>query len=241
MIYVRWFPGDYLRDTTHLSLLEDGAYRRLLDLYYTTGRALTADRERLYRQLRITDQAEKDAIERVLAEFFFEHRGTLHNQRASKELRRSREISDMRANAAKQKAKVAANAKHVQSISSAIPYPEPEPEPEPEERRTDRPPQDQVSRPVQAVEKPTAATVSAFQIFGVAPFGPPAFQRIFVEQITGAFNQQRTNGDVYYAEALERCIQICKNKHIAVPRIFFDHKYEVERIELLNRNKRTPL
>jgi uncharacterized protein YdaU (DUF1376 family) len=32
--YFRHFPGDYLRDTLHLTLIEDGIYRRLLDWQY---------------------------------------------------------------------------------------------------------------------------------------------------------------------------------------------------------------
>jgi uncharacterized protein YdaU (DUF1376 family) len=44
-----WFKryvGDYLRDTSHLSLSEDGAYNRLLDRYYAASTPLPADLER---------------------------------------------------------------------------------------------------------------------------------------------------------------------------------------------------
>ena len=32
-----FYPGDYGRDTGHLSLIEHGAYRTLMDHYYATG------------------------------------------------------------------------------------------------------------------------------------------------------------------------------------------------------------
>ena len=42
------YPGDYLRDTAHLSLMENGAYTLLLDHYYSTG-PLLVDKDGLYR------------------------------------------------------------------------------------------------------------------------------------------------------------------------------------------------
>ena len=35
--YMRWYAGDYDRKTQHLSLAEHGAYRRLIDTYWTNG------------------------------------------------------------------------------------------------------------------------------------------------------------------------------------------------------------
>jgi uncharacterized protein YdaU (DUF1376 family) len=35
--WLPWYIGDHKRDTAHLSTLEDGAYRRLIDHYWMTG------------------------------------------------------------------------------------------------------------------------------------------------------------------------------------------------------------
>lgn len=68
MNYYSRHIGDYARDTGHLSMLEDGAYQRLLDRYYATERPIPeADINRI---TRATTQAEKRAVLSVLAEFF---------------------------------------------------------------------------------------------------------------------------------------------------------------------------
>lgn len=68
MNYYQRHIGDYARDTGHLSMLEDGAYQRLLDRYYATERPIPeAD---IYRVTRATTKAEKAAVCSVLAEFF---------------------------------------------------------------------------------------------------------------------------------------------------------------------------
>ena len=68
-----WFPhyvGDYMRSTGHLSLVEDGAYRRLLDHYYSTGKPLVTNVEQLFRVCRAVTREEQDAVNAVVAEFF---------------------------------------------------------------------------------------------------------------------------------------------------------------------------
>lgn len=62
--------GDYLKGTAHLTMLEDGAYRRLIDLYYLREGPLPADKRQVYRLARATSTAEKKAIDTVLEEFF---------------------------------------------------------------------------------------------------------------------------------------------------------------------------
>lgn len=69
MNYYSHHIGDYTTDTAHLSLLEDGAYRRLMDRYYTTEAPLPAD-DSLFRLLRARSPDEQDAVRVVLAEFF---------------------------------------------------------------------------------------------------------------------------------------------------------------------------
>jgi uncharacterized protein YdaU (DUF1376 family) len=72
MNYYERHLGDYARDTAHLSLIEDGAYNRLLDRYYATEKPLPLDLRELSRLVRAHTAAERAAIKQVLAEFFVE-------------------------------------------------------------------------------------------------------------------------------------------------------------------------
>jgi uncharacterized protein YdaU (DUF1376 family) len=68
--FYRFFTGDYLRDAGHLSLLEHGCYRRLIDLYMITGGPIPFDMPRLYRLLHATSKEEQGAVQQVIDEFF---------------------------------------------------------------------------------------------------------------------------------------------------------------------------
>ena len=78
--------GDYASHTRHLSLMEDLAYRRLLDLYYTTERALNGSSTDVAR--RIGMLAEQAAVEYVLKEFFepLEDGSGYQNKRCDEEI-----------------------------------------------------------------------------------------------------------------------------------------------------------
>lgn len=62
--------GDYIRDTVGLTMLEDGAYNRLIDQVYQTERALPLDKKEVYRMARATSAPERKAVEYVLGKFF---------------------------------------------------------------------------------------------------------------------------------------------------------------------------
>jgi uncharacterized protein YdaU (DUF1376 family) len=70
MNYVEHHFGDYARDTAHLSLLEHGAYRLLLDLYYVREKALPAEVKDCCRLVRASSTIERKAVQTVLSEFF---------------------------------------------------------------------------------------------------------------------------------------------------------------------------
>lgn len=70
MNYYEKHIGDFIRDTVSLSMLEDGAYNRLLDQVYQTERALPADKKEVYRVARATSAAERKAVDYVLGKFF---------------------------------------------------------------------------------------------------------------------------------------------------------------------------
>jgi uncharacterized protein YdaU (DUF1376 family) len=60
--------GDYAAHTRHLTLMEDLAYRRMLDLYYTTEQALPADPAKVARLIGMRDHMQE--VTDILAEFF---------------------------------------------------------------------------------------------------------------------------------------------------------------------------
>lgn len=66
MIWYKFHIGDYLTHTVHLSDAEDLAYRRLLDLYYMSEKAIPLDTESVARKIRL----DLDITESVLGEFF---------------------------------------------------------------------------------------------------------------------------------------------------------------------------
>lgn len=70
MNYYNHHIGDYLVDTAHLSILEDGVYRRLMDRYYATEAPITNDETALFRVIRARSEEEKEAVRGVLSEFF---------------------------------------------------------------------------------------------------------------------------------------------------------------------------
>jgi uncharacterized protein YdaU (DUF1376 family) len=78
--------GDYLIDTAHLSILEDGVYRRLMDRYYTTEQPLTSDEQVLFRVIRARTEEEKEAVRTVLAEFFVLANGVWTHKRCDAEV-----------------------------------------------------------------------------------------------------------------------------------------------------------
>jgi len=81
-----FFPGDYVRDTLHLGWLEDLAYRRLIDLYYSIGRPLRNDRGYLMRAVRASEPEQQAAVDVVLSEFFELRADGWHQQKCDERL-----------------------------------------------------------------------------------------------------------------------------------------------------------
>lgn len=70
MNYYERHIGDYIRDTVGLSMIEDGAYGRLLDQLYQTEKPLPLDRKEVYRMARATNTTERKAVDYVVGKFF---------------------------------------------------------------------------------------------------------------------------------------------------------------------------
>ena len=132
------YPGDYMRDTAHLSLTEHGAYNVLLDHYYATGGPLPDRHEALIRICRAYEDSEKQAVKSVADAFFpVNGDGMRHNRRADKQLAEMEEKHQTLSDAGKRgmaKRWKKAGCKQVSNHPNkvAIAYPQPQPQPQPE-------------------------------------------------------------------------------------------------------------
>jgi uncharacterized protein YdaU (DUF1376 family) len=84
MHYYQFNIGDYAKSTKHLTLLEDLAYRRLLDIYYDTEKPLTSNVKQLARIAGMSEYI--DQITNVLADFFIETEEGFTQKKASSEI-----------------------------------------------------------------------------------------------------------------------------------------------------------
>lgn len=100
MIYYKHYIGDFNRHTGHLSVAQDGAYRRLMDHYYSTECALPADKNSLYRICGAMEKYERAAVDFVCQQFFSECDGKLFHERVEEEIAiAQKKIEKLRANA----------------------------------------------------------------------------------------------------------------------------------------------
>ena len=82
MHYYQFNIGDYIKNTIHLSLMEDLAYRRLLDMYYDSEKPIATDIPWVSRRLRM----DTDVVQNVLNEFFELSSEGYKNHRADLEI-----------------------------------------------------------------------------------------------------------------------------------------------------------
>lgn len=94
MHYYQFNIGDYRKDTGHLSLLEHGIYRMLLDTYYLNEAPLDLDKKTLMRTHCVRSADEVQAFENVLADFFEATKGGYFHKGCNKEMQRIYEKSE---------------------------------------------------------------------------------------------------------------------------------------------------
>jgi uncharacterized protein YdaU (DUF1376 family) len=98
MNFYKHYLGDYARDTGHLTLVEHGAYRVLLDHYYATERPLPEEKVALYRICKAFTPAERRAVDMVAKDFFpAGDDGLRHNARADEEIAAARAFAEAQA------------------------------------------------------------------------------------------------------------------------------------------------
>lgn len=98
MHYFQFNIGEYASHTRHLSPIEDLAYRRLLDLAYTTELPITKDIRHLTRLINLRDYATE--VQDVLSEFFLEVDDGWINNRVIKEIAKTGRKSQAARNSA---------------------------------------------------------------------------------------------------------------------------------------------
>jgi len=144
---VNWYPhypGDYARDTGKLTMIEHGAYRLLLDHYYSLKGDVDANARRLNRMVGAIEEDEKEALKFVVSEFFVVVDGKLRHKRADDELSKAAKKSEKAAESARRRweanecernanasANGYANAMRTDMRSVCSPHPHPHPHPEP--------------------------------------------------------------------------------------------------------------
>ena len=74
--------GDYVLDTAHLEPMEDLAYRKLLDLYYSSESPIPLETDLVSRRLRLGS----DVVSKVLSEFFERRETGWHQARCDAEI-----------------------------------------------------------------------------------------------------------------------------------------------------------
>lgn len=109
--------GDYESKTAHLSILQDGAYFRLLRQYYRTAKPIPEDVTQIVRISGAHSTEEIEAVSWILREFFQLHADGWHNKRADEELCKAKKISKMRQSSAKRRWDDKRNAKADASAS----------------------------------------------------------------------------------------------------------------------------
>ena len=120
--------GDYSKDAGHLTMLQDGAYTRLLDLAYAAGGALPLDINAIYSRARARTAAERLAIDQVLAEFWFKRKDGYHQSRVDREIAEIRATSSKRSQAAKKRwTDASAMQVHSKRIANQKPLTNPQP------------------------------------------------------------------------------------------------------------------
>jgi uncharacterized protein YdaU (DUF1376 family) len=93
--YFELYPGDYLRDTSRLALIEHGAYLKLMLTYYGDGQPLPASHDDLYQITAAITAADKAAVRKVADRFFpVAADGLRHNNRIDLEIEKAQKRID---------------------------------------------------------------------------------------------------------------------------------------------------
>jgi uncharacterized protein YdaU (DUF1376 family) len=166
------YLGDYRRDTAHLSLVEHGAYRLLLDHCYSTESPLPAGKDALYRICSAVTDVERAAVDSVLTHFFKVGADGYRNARADREIVRRaeqrRKLSDAGRRGGK-KSRRAPQASLKPGLSEASSQAEARPQPQPQKAKA-------------AAAPLFSSTESVWVFLGIQPCGPLRFRELLEDR-----------------------------------------------------------
>ncbi len=100
MNYYEHHLGDFAKDAGHLTMLREGAYRRLMDVYYARERPLPRELGAVLELSKCKSRHERSAVESVLREFFELRADGWHQKRCDEEIARFRLKSEKAAQSA---------------------------------------------------------------------------------------------------------------------------------------------
>jgi uncharacterized protein YdaU (DUF1376 family) len=87
MHYYIFNIADYRKDTSHLSTLEHGIYRQLLDWYYLDEKPIPKETQSVLRRLRLGSESDALALQNVLNDFFVLRDDGYHQVRCDVEIK----------------------------------------------------------------------------------------------------------------------------------------------------------
>jgi uncharacterized protein YdaU (DUF1376 family) len=87
MHYYIFNIADYRKDTSHLSTLEHGIYRQLLDWYYLDEKPIPKETQSVLRRLRLGSESDSLALQNVLNDFFVLRADGHHQVRCDVEIK----------------------------------------------------------------------------------------------------------------------------------------------------------
>lgn len=119
MHYYKFHIGDYAAHTRHLALLEDLAYRRILDLYYLHEHPLNGDASTVAKQILMLDHVE--IVSEVINEFFERTDEGYVNRKADEEISLYHLKKDQSSRAGKASATSKSNARSTEALTNVQP------------------------------------------------------------------------------------------------------------------------
>lgn len=81
MHYYQFNIADYRKDTVHLTRIEHGIYRDLIDWYYLEETPIPTETQSVMRRLRLGCEMEATALKNVLQDFFSQESDGFHHKR----------------------------------------------------------------------------------------------------------------------------------------------------------------
>jgi uncharacterized protein YdaU (DUF1376 family) len=117
MHYYKFNIADYRKDTGHLSTLEHGIYRQLIDWYYLDEQPIPAETQVVARRLRLASEMDLHSLNMVLSDFFVLGKNGYVHKRIEVEIKDYHEQADKN----KTNGKLGGRPKKTQSVISGLP------------------------------------------------------------------------------------------------------------------------